>query len=62
MPDHVHMIVEIPYRGEREEQSPSPTMGIADIMCAFKSITTKNAIFLKIVLNDKYGNVVITTI
>ncbi|MBR5307695.1 MAG: transposase [Clostridia bacterium] len=41
MPDHVHMIVEIPYRGEREEQSPSPTMGIADIMCAFKSITTK---------------------
>lgn len=41
MPDHVHMIVEIPYRREREEQSPSPTIGIADIMCAFKSITTK---------------------
>lgn len=37
MPNHIHLIVNI----EREEQSPSPTIG--EIICAFKSITTKIA-------------------
>ncbi len=36
MPNHVHMIIEI----ERQEQSPCPTIG--DVICTFKSITTKN--------------------
>ena len=37
MPNHIHMIIIV--NKEREEQSPSPTL--ADIICAFKSITTK---------------------
>ena len=37
MPNHIHGIIAIADR--REEQSPSPT--INDIVCAFKSITTK---------------------
>lgn len=37
MPNHIHMIITI----QRVEQSPTPT--IADIICAFKSITTKSA-------------------
>ena len=37
MPNHVHMIIFI----QRAEQSPTPT--ISDILCAFKSITTKKA-------------------
>lgn len=39
MPNHVHMIIVIGQ--ERAEQSPAPTVG--DIICAFKSITTKTA-------------------
>ena len=38
MPNHVHLIIFIDDYN-REEQSPSPT--ISDIVCAFKSITTK---------------------
>ena len=38
MPDHIHLIVFID-NSKREEQSPSPT--ISEIICAFKSITTK---------------------
>ena len=38
MPNHIHLIIFI--NGlNREEQSPSPT--ISDIICTFKSITTK---------------------
>ena len=37
MPNHIHIIITI----QRAEQSPAPT--IADIICAFKSITTKLA-------------------
>lgn len=37
MPNHVHLIIVI----ERAEQSPAPTIG--DIVCTFKSITTKTA-------------------
>ena len=37
MPNHVHMILTI----QRAEQSPAPT--ISDVVCAFKSITTKLA-------------------
>lgn len=36
MPDHIHAIVLI---CKRAEQSPAPTIG--DVVCAFKSITTK---------------------
>lgn len=39
MPNHVHMIISIDK--VRVEQSPTPT--IPDIVCAFKSITTKIA-------------------
>ncbi len=39
MPNHVHMIISI--NKVRVEQSPTPT--IPDIVCAFKSITTKIA-------------------
>lgn len=38
MPNHIHLIIIIE---NREEQSPSPTL--SDIICAFKSITTKAA-------------------
>ena len=38
MPNHIHMILFI-NNFSREEQSPSPT--ISDVVCAFKSITTK---------------------
>ncbi len=38
MPNHIHMIITI----QRAEQSPAPTT-IVDIICAFKSITTKLA-------------------
>lgn len=41
MPDHIHMIIEINHDNQRAEQSPAPTIG--DIICAFKSITTKIA-------------------
>jgi len=37
MPNHIHGIISI--ENDREEQSPSPT--ISDIICAYKSITTK---------------------
>ncbi len=37
MPNHIHMIIEI----QRQEQSPCPTIG--DIICTFKSITTKKS-------------------
>lgn len=36
MPNHFHGIIEL---NDRAEQSPAPTVG--DIVCAFKSITTK---------------------
>jgi REP element-mobilizing transposase RayT len=39
MPNHIHAIIII--AGERQEQSPCPT--VCDILCAFKSITTKSA-------------------
>lgn len=38
MPNHVHLIMFFD-NYNREEQSPSPT--ISDVVCAFKSITTK---------------------
>ncbi len=48
MPNHVHAIISICNNSdaiqqtqERQEQSPCPTVG--DIICAFKSITTKTA-------------------
>lgn len=41
MPDHVHMIIHINRAMRRAEQSPAPTM--LDMVCAFKSITTKIA-------------------
>ena len=52
MPNHIHMIIkinrveqwEINIRGKRAEQSPAPTAvtpSIPDIVCAFKSLTTK---------------------
>ncbi|MEG1044002.1 MAG: transposase [Oscillospiraceae bacterium] len=37
MPNHIHMVIVIDE--ERAEQSPSPT--ISDIICTFKSLTTK---------------------
>ncbi len=37
MPNHIHLIIEI----QRQEQSPCPTIG--EIICAFKSISTKKA-------------------
>ena len=37
MPNHIHMIIHI----ERQEQSPCPT--VADVICTFKSITTKKS-------------------
>ncbi|MEG1027160.1 MAG: transposase [Oscillospiraceae bacterium] len=39
MPNHIHLIIVI----AREEQSPSPTASIIDIVCSFKSLTTKSA-------------------
>jgi REP element-mobilizing transposase RayT len=36
MPNHIHGIIMI---DERAEQSPAPTVG--DIICTYKSITTK---------------------
>ena len=40
MPNHVHAIISINWQSEaRQEQSPCPTIG--DIICAYKSITTK---------------------
>ena len=40
MPNHVHIIIFLEQsQNERQEQSPCPTIG--DIMCAYKSITTK---------------------
>ncbi len=39
MPNHIHMIIVIDR--ERAEQSPAPT--ISDMICSFKSITTKMA-------------------
>ena len=41
MPDHIHMIIKIKSNDKRAEQSPAPTVG--DMICAFKSITTKIA-------------------
>ena len=47
MPDHIHMIISINRNNaERAEQSPAPTMiapTIGDIICSFKSLTTKIA-------------------
>lgn len=46
MPDHIHMIIRI-NRDMRAEQSPAPTPetkklpSIGDVLCAFKSLTTK---------------------
>ncbi len=37
MPNHIHMLLAL----EREEQSPAPT--VSDIVCCFKSLTTKLA-------------------
>lgn len=37
MPNHIHLLLTI----DRAEQSPAPT--ISDMVCAFKSITTKQA-------------------
>ncbi len=37
MPNHIHIIIQI----ERQEQSPCPTVG--DVICTFKSITTKKS-------------------
>lgn len=42
MPNHIHMILII----DRAEQSPAPT--VSDIICAYKSLTTKAA--------NKYNN------
>jgi REP element-mobilizing transposase RayT len=39
MPNHIHMILAAD--ADWQEQSPCPTIG--DILCAFKSITTKKA-------------------
>jgi len=40
MPNHIHAIISINWDSEaRQEQSPCPTIG--DIICAYKSITTK---------------------
>ena len=39
MPDHIHMILKINHDVRRAEQSPAPTIG--DIICTFKSLTTK---------------------
>jgi REP element-mobilizing transposase RayT len=36
MPNHIHVIIAV---GQRQEQSPCPT--IMDIICTYKSITTK---------------------
>ena len=41
MPDHIRMIIQINREIQRAEQSPAPTLG--DIICAFKSLTTKIA-------------------
>lgn len=41
MPDHIHMLIRICNAQERAEQSPAPTIG--DMICAFKSLTTKTA-------------------
>lgn len=38
MPNHIHGIIEIMWY-ERAEQSPAPTVG--DIICVYKSLTTK---------------------
>ncbi len=41
MPDHIHMIIKINRETQRAEQSPAPT--VCDMICAFKSLTTKIA-------------------
>ena len=42
MPNHVHAIISINSVSEsRQEQSPCPTITIGDIICAYKSITTR---------------------
>ena len=41
MPDHVHLMFRINRDVQRAEQSPAPT--VCDMICAFKSLTTKNA-------------------
>ncbi|PKM62444.1 MAG: hypothetical protein CVU97_05280 [Firmicutes bacterium HGW-Firmicutes-21] len=40
MPDHIHFIIDI--IPKRREQSPRPT-SCAEIICAYKSVTTKKA-------------------
>ena len=39
MPNHVHMMLKLTDKEIRAEQSPAPTLG--DIICTFKSLTTK---------------------
>ncbi len=39
MPNHIHGIISI--ANERAEQSPAPTKTVGDIICTYKSITTK---------------------
>ena len=39
MPDHIHLLLKI--NPKCAEQSPAPT--VSDIICTFKSLTTKNA-------------------
>ena len=41
MPNHIHMILVLCSGRDGEEQSPSPTL--SDVVCLFKSITTKQA-------------------
>ena len=47
MPDHIHLILRIKNPEIRAEQSPAPTVlkqdkpSVKDMMCAFKSLTTK---------------------
>ena len=53
MPDHIHMIIKINRKTQRAEQSPraeqslraeqSPAPTVCDMICAFKSLTTKIA-------------------
>ncbi len=42
MPNHIHILIIIQWvSGKRAEQSPAPTL--SDIICTFKSITTRKA-------------------
>ena len=41
MPDHIHMIIKVNRETQRAERCPAPT--VCDMICAFKSLTTKIA-------------------